>query len=294
MVDFLKMIIRPNFKEQISAVLNLEQAHIEQTAELIENKPLKAKYYGMEILIFNNHTIIKGSIHKLRNERLGKGDQNYNSFSNEDAIQELKELHQVLKIDPKCAIIQNIEVGVNIEVDFNVTQFLKENIIDHSMKPPSTRTKKNNGYVITFDVSEGIIKLYDKGRQYGVDKEIIRIERKFRVNRAIYKKAQIKTVEDLLNPDKLNTLTRCLVDVLQKANIIDTMLLPNDLTHKQRNVLANGINPSFWTNYHNQGLTMEKTKYRRKYLELINRLKLDKKKRSLINQLNKAVITQIA
>lgn len=294
MVDFIKMLIRPNFKEQISAVLKLEQTHIEQTAELLESKPLKAEYYGMEILIYKNHTIIKGSIHKLRNLRLGKGDQNYNNFSNEDAIIELKELYHFLKIDPNLAIIQNIEVGVNIEVPFNVTQFLTENIIDHSMKPPSTRTKKKSGFVVIFDVSEGIIKLYDKGRQYGLDKEILRIERKFKVNRAIFKKSQIKSVNDLLNRDKLNTLTSCITDILKKANIIDTMVLPEDITQRQRILLTNGINPGFWTTYHNQGLTMEKTKYRRKYLELISHLNLDKKKRYLIQQLSEIVLTQIA
>jgi hypothetical protein len=68
--------------------------------------------------------------------------KNYQSFTWEQLQSQITHICKTLSLDPHMPKISTLEVGVNIVTPFEVTPFLKENIISYKGKPFKTDIKR--------------------------------------------------------------------------------------------------------------------------------------------------------
>ena len=176
---------------------------------------------------------IKGSIHKYWNYLNTGQDYNYNDFninSIEETIQLIKRKYNL----SKNGRLVNLEFGLNIETSFSPSEIIDKGIlhlkgITHCKK----NTYRGTGMFKEFGRYDYWIKIYDKGKQFKLNRYILRLEIKFKRNRAI-SKHNINSLNDLFNQDSLELLYSCLRSHIEDLTIIDDISPPKCLTARER------------------------------------------------------------
>lgn len=141
-------------------------------------------------------TIIEGSLHKYWNN----GEHNYNDFSLKDVKIVLSEFLDVFKISPGDANITQLEIGLNIQIEYPIDQVL-QNLFFHRKEPfqwTSTKTE-GNYYQAVHQLYR--IKIYDKTlhykKHYSIDQELLRVEINFQ-GVQLRRLFQLRTLSDLM------------------------------------------------------------------------------------------------
>jgi hypothetical protein len=171
---------------------------------------------------------LSGSLHKYFNE----GAHNYNDFTHANYLETLQRLCTEFKIHPSQLRIQTLEYGVNITPPLNTDLILchclvhyRENIID---SVPSAKGKYKQA-----EHQKYIFKLYNKGRQYKQDREIMRIEVK-QTNWSELRKLGIHTLWDFNQFDKTLFINN-LIEHWKRIVFYD----PTNPTNKKENEYSN-------------------------------------------------------
>jgi hypothetical protein len=180
----------------------LESKSLVFTPVLTEGCIIK-KYYainnGMKISISvpSNRTTISGSIHKFWNE----GKHNHNDFDEYAFLTALNNLCEWLGIMPENMAIKSLEYGVNIKFEYPVAKVLNH-CLQHKRVDIEQGISSDKGKYHKAKHSQFILKLYDKGLQYKLHDNIMRIENK-QTNWSPYRKLGIVTMKDFIQWDKL-------------------------------------------------------------------------------------------
>lgn len=201
----------------------------------------RAKYNG---LIFDRYAQIckvNGSIHKYFNN----GKHNFNDFTLSDYKYALNDLSKVLNINPEIIRIGRIEIGVNLDLDINVYEFLSC-VLMLGYKMP----EKLGQIGFIFKFKEYDLKIYCK--ELDNHKNRLRIE--LVVKHTTKRNAIIKefapycnTLEDLTDPNIWRAFGCELLKVFDKIIIIDKDNIDyTSLTTKEQKLLINGGNPFYW------------------------------------------------
>nr|DAD68953.1 MAG TPA: hypothetical protein [Siphoviridae sp. ctOsn3] len=219
-------------------------------------------YKNMSITPTGAGFILAGSLHKYRSiikgiatcEQIDK-HQGYNGdlFTLQDITEIIAHLCGVLDISPHVCTLQNIEIGVNNVVTFAPFDFLKGVLYHRNDYSP---TIKHGGNYIQFEHNEYYIKLYNKGRQYELPNNVIRVEIKvMKMRKLIEAGINISTLADI-NESTLKQAFDLLYNEFNEVIYYDYSLKTDGLTEaKQRKVLEYQ-NRTFW-----EGLT-KKERYR--------------------------------
>jgi len=261
MIDFIKSLdVKIDIQELLNnPLLEFESKFNVNTGETNETRKT-AKYQDITFEIANNKYVnIKGSLHKYSN----KGKHNYNDFTFSSLIDVIIDLYQKFNINPHFVPINNIEFAVNVNTSFNPKTFIKKNIISHKGTPASIDTFKGNGYLKEFEHSQYYIKIYDKGLQFSQPDNIFRFEVKV-VKMEYLQNIGIKTLADLLNIEKLQSLGKKLISVFNELLIIDKIDTAI-FTAKEKEIYQNGINPMFWERLKPNSKDLDYIKLRSKY-----------------------------
>ena len=220
-------------------------------------------YKNMRITTTQNGFLLEGSLHKYRSiikgvatcEQIDK-HQGFNGdlFTLQDITDTITHLCGVLDISPHICTLQNIEIGVNNVVTFAPFDFLKGVLYHRNDYSP---TIKHGGNYIQFEHNEYYIKLYNKGRQYELSNEVIRVEIKvMKMRKLIEAGINISTLADI-NQSTLKQAFDLLYNEFNEVIYYDYNLKTDGLTEaKQRKVLEYQ-NRTFW-----EGLT-----YKQRYKE---------------------------
>ena len=221
-------------------------------------------YKNISITPTGEGFILAGSLHKYRSiikgiatcEQIDK-HQGYNGdlFTLQDITEIIAHLCGVLDISPHVCTLQNIEIGVNNVVTFAPFDFLKGVLYHRNDYSP---TIKHGGNYIQFEHNEYYIKLYNKGRQYELPNNVIRVEIKvMKMRKLIEAGINISTLADI-NESTLKQAFNLLYNEFNEVIYYDYSLKTEGLTEaKQRKVLEYQ-NRTFW-----EGLT-KKERYREK------------------------------
>jgi len=219
-------------------------------------------YKNMTITPTGAGFVLAGSLHKYRSiikgiatcEQIDK-HKGYNGdlFTLQDITDTITHLCGVLDISPHVCTLQNIEIGVNNVVTFAPFDFLKGVLYHRNDYSP---TIKHGGNYIQFEHNEYYIKLYNKGRQYELPNEVIRVEIKvMKMRKLIEAGINISTLADI-NESTLKQAFDLLYNEFNEVIYYDYSLKTDGLTEaKQRKVLEYQ-NRTFW-----EGLT-KKERYR--------------------------------
>ncbi|MDO6736516.1 hypothetical protein [Wenyingzhuangia sp. 2_MG-2023] len=167
------------------------------TGEIFEYK--EARFKNFKIQIFNSGRVwISGSIHIYSND----GKHNYNDMNQSCFLNTLKLLKKELLIEPFNLKILNLEWGYNIIPLLLMSNYVIDRCVQHlSVDKTVGIDCKIEGKYIQFKHSNYILKIYNKGLQYKLNKEVLRIEVK-QMNWSKYRAKGIYTLEDFINCDK--------------------------------------------------------------------------------------------
>jgi hypothetical protein len=184
---------------------------INYTVDLMNNEFLKfmpvykntyinhhfAEYNNMIFKIYNSGSIyISGSLHKLYN----RGKHNSNDFDLNAFKDVLKDFNDKFDILPKNLRILGLEFGVNIEPIIK-TDTILNNILQHKRIDFENNIKSRYGNYLQAKHSNFILKIYNKAKQYQLEKEVLRIEVK-QCNWSEYRKKGLNTLQDFIDFDK--------------------------------------------------------------------------------------------
>ena len=148
---------------------------------------------------------MKGSFHKFYNQ----GEHNHNDFTFSDFVDVVIQLYQFFHIDPFKINLNNIEFGVNVQTSFDPADFLNSLLLYRTTIPEVTRDR--NTHIVEFVNQQYILKIYNKGLQYGLNRWILRFEVKF-IKMQPLKGIGIQNIGDLLNIVKLREMGECWVN----------------------------------------------------------------------------------
>jgi hypothetical protein len=170
-----------------------------------------------------------------------------------------------------------LQIGINLTVDFNPSEFLNYLII-HRGKPFTRQTGKKKDYT-ECEHEQFYIKIYNKGLQYGLSKNILRIEVKFR-KMEIPNRLGIPVLSDLLDVSKIKKLNEKFLDIFEEILIGGHIVTHEKLSNRDRLLFANGHNPNYWQqvipksdDYTIGSKSKEYKKARKKYETQLSRFK---------------------
>ncbi|WP_020607702.1 hypothetical protein [Spirosoma spitsbergense] len=249
----------------------------EQTGEVLR-RPRRADDRGLTFTLIPQlsgtgyRVELKGSLHTFYNHvrdraALGNSDQ----FMVDHLLTALDQLVMSYQIDPFNAKLNNIEFGVNVSLPFPVSLVLK-NLVSYKNRP-FTRDTRSDTLYYQCETQRYIVKLYDKGHQYGLTTNLLRVEVKvlrmeYLRSRGVY----LTTLADLLNVANYGTIGALLVDTFKAIIFDDPTIDPTRLNSRERSIYENGRNPRFWhipddltptqANTHRQRLHRAEQRYR--------------------------------
>ncbi len=139
-----------------------------------------AEYHYCKIKVYDSGRILfTGSIHKMYNSinnivAPNNGDKGFNG-NDFNLVQILKMrdlLCELFNCDPKQMVFENLEIGLNIPVNFMVEMFINS-LLYHNGKKFEFRYLDHYAQVLHNNYR---LKIYNKGNQYGMENKVLRIE----------------------------------------------------------------------------------------------------------------------
>ena len=224
--------------------LNFLEAHSTKTG-LIYEYPKTAKWKCWEFEIKSHSFLeVSGSLHKHWN----KGS-NENDFTLRDLYSAIVDFCRFLKVSPYDMTVHNLEFGVNIVPDINASVIMRD-IVCYKNRMAKNPIDNENGYFMEFETDEYYLKIYDKGLQAQEVWEmkagnILRVEVKA-TNSGFLQFANILSMADLLDPNKLKLLGNRLDRIFKEVVFDDCAIKPNELKKVDSKVYQLLVNPRVW------------------------------------------------
>ena len=191
---------------------------------------------------------LKGSLHKSHH-----GGRNFEPFTFPQLLKEIDRIERGLHLPADCWKIDNIEVGVNICPPFSKpADFIDRHLLMHGPKeffPYLPAGGKQIGKHSKGD--KFFLKVYDKGLQYDLPADLLRIELRF-IKMAPLKTYGINTLESLRSLSHLEALLRPLLAAWDKV-LLTEPLAPSLLKKrplKERKFLRSAEHLQYWKDLH--------------------------------------------
>lgn len=225
MIDFIRLQYKDKrlIEPFILSDTNFKDLHVcleYHSGEIIY--PYLANLESMDIIVYEKSVYVKNSLHKLKNFRQGKGNQNHNDFTYSELCEEIDYLCEKL-VDLKTADITQLEFGLNIDVNKSAEEIVAENILMYKFSIHSQHKKfKGKGEYKQYENSNFYIKVYDKAKQYNRYSNILRFEIKF-INKKEFIPLGIRYIDDLKNKTNLKRMFNYLLKRFDEMNIIDAL-----------------------------------------------------------------------
>jgi len=157
-------------------VLDFREPVNRDTSTIEDNQKRTAKYKN---LIFQYHPLtdrmfLSGSLHIFWND----GEHNYNDFILSGFLEVLSDLYRCLGITPQNIHLTQVEWGLNITPPID-TNTIIEHCLFHIWKPFEIKIDNAEGkYSQVEHKNYYLLKCYNKGLHYSLNKNLLRFERK--------------------------------------------------------------------------------------------------------------------
>ncbi|SIQ74193.1 hypothetical protein [Maribacter ulvicola] len=218
-----------------------------KTGELKDGTQV-AKYKGLTFIITNSikyqgvtYCSVRGSLHKYYN----KGETNANDFTIYQLKEVINDLYKKFSINPKIALLRNVEFGVNLYTTITAKAILNNLVALNS--DPFTDFKANGQKIgKTIAKQRYTLKIYNKGKQEGLKPQnLLRVE--IAVKKMDYlTKYNIKTLDDLLKINKVQPLGILLATYWTNSIYYDKQLNWKGLTDYERKKVLYYATPRNW------------------------------------------------
>ncbi len=255
MIDYIRFYVRVDKHPHIQDFL--ESLGLSFYPQYNKNEITYFKHehiLGFTIKIYDNIFLFEGSLHKLYNQLHNKKG-NHTHFDFQMLTYTICWICQYFAIEPKNAIIKRFEIGVNLSMEYEVSQYL--NIFkSYQFKKPFTTVKKNKH--IQCRLTQYYIKVYDKTyeskfrQNVFIKGNIVRIELVFTKMQPI--KKIVSTLDDLIIPNHQIQLTEFLLKKYNQIIFHHKLENLNHLSQREREIFYLSQVPAFWEtkNYYNR------------------------------------------
>ncbi len=174
---------------------------------------------------------------------------NYQDYNFNELRSTLCFLQREIGFSLNGANVHALEIGVNIETPIPPKEIFK-NYLQYKTTLFQPMRGKGKMFGIECDMSQFKIKVYDKGKQYKLENNLMRFE--VRVKKMQYLnrtyKIHLYSIQDLLNKDIFKDLERVLLSVY--SSILKLENLPIEvLKLRDRELLLSGRSQAYWTGW---------------------------------------------
>lgn len=257
----------------------------------------EGKYFGMHIIKYpSGRVMVKGSIHKFYN----RTDFNGNDFDMKSFCSSLQGLQTELSLLPECCKLENIEIGVNIQLPFDPNKILQNLLFHRSAEFNKTIS---GAFYYQSAKRDYIIKMYNKTDQYekklkkyaqnqnfikpGEKKEFsllkkavkdylqpntLRFEIKFLKMNPLNDLGIVK-LSDVLKPEMDTHLKGFLLKEFQEVYFYDYTTDETRMKSVEFNKLKDYRNPNYWVNLNKKDKYYHKKKFQEMTLKYSQNLK---------------------
>lgn len=219
-----------------------------QETYLILSKETKYKLY------------ISGSLHSNQFE-----GANFNDFYYSMLVCQIDKIMTIKGIDSNKMYLKNLEVGINIKVDFNILNHLERNLLVYKGNSFNQYKYDRMGKYIGFYCerpSRFEVKIYDKSLQYNLPYNLLRYEIKYKRMQTI-NKLGIYQLSDLSNKRNLELLFN---EILTKFDyILLNEIPPKKLSKAKKNYYQKVSNPIYWKCLNSEKNNIKYQNERRKF-----------------------------
>ncbi|MEQ7798181.1 hypothetical protein ABDJ41_00100 [Pedobacter sp. ASV1-7] len=259
MYDGIKVSIRDEAlveKLRNNDLLKFNQHCYIPTAEVTS---YTSKYGGLNFELFSSSRVtINGSLHKYYNN-----GNNHDDFSMQKLKYTLMRLSDEFGVDPNTARLNNLEFGVNINTSFSPNAFLND-LQSYKWQPFNMMSVKGKGYgKECFHFRQYGLKIYNKGLQYGLPKNTLRIEKKI-ITMCALKRGHLY-LSDLTNPELWTHCKDELIELLDHT-IINEPVNSKEFTKNEQRIYNAVINQSNWVNFTRD----KKARYKKSFNQIIS------------------------
>jgi hypothetical protein len=245
----------------------------ELTGELNETDARCADHHGLTFTHYpSGYTTLHGSIHKYRQGGTNSGDFTFTEFQ-----ATIAELCERFDLDPANMHLLQLEAGVNIVPPISTPDALKAIVCHregHAFSPMRTQGGTSLGLELYRD--QYGIKIYDKGRQYGLPGDLLRFEVKFTKGKPL-NSLRIHNMGDLLNLKAWDALRIRVLGIFDELHITEPGIRLHRLSISQRTFCTLATTPAYW-----QGRTRgQRYKDRGRYDAILDRQRVPSLKDAL-------------
>lgn len=244
MVDWLKMICRDwhIIQKFIASELVDFKKKVNVSTGEIDDDYLEGEKSGFKFKIKSQKYMeVSGSIHKYH-----EGGVNDTDFTISMLCKAVQKFECDFELPASSLKIVNIEFGVNILTIVSPQTIMDDLICYKNYLPSKDERKSNNGRLIVYTMTDYEVKLYDKGSQYFLSKNLLRIEFKVKKSRMIAALG-IETLDDLLSESSLIQLKDLFMYLYQGFAFDDYTINTDDLSLTDSKVYEKLSNPKEWS-----------------------------------------------
>jgi hypothetical protein len=222
------------------------------TSEVSEKYTYKLHYSTITIYP-SNIILFRGSLHKLYNSIYNSNidekqktkvnrynGYNANIYTLNNIYSTITYLTKFFNCNPEDLQFQNLEIGFNLNVSFHPNLFLK-GLVSHKCKSPNINF---NGGAIEFKHNNYLIKIYNKGEQYKLPQNILRVELKYKKSKEL-KPFGIKTMANI-NPNSLQLAYNAIQKRLNEIIYFDYTINLKTIKKLNRIKLERYKQPYYW------------------------------------------------
>lgn len=186
---------------------------------------------------------IGGSLHKWKNRT-----HNFDTFYWHQLVKVCDEISEAFQFKPELAFICSLEAGLNIEFakewTYKAAQIPKNVVLlKNQPRKINKEFQRNKGFLLQSTKSEVATKMYDKGKQFYLTYELLRIENKFQKSRS----ANIKLFSELTDIRKHDELAQKLLKTFETLILFQPEIFLNkSLLEEDRQFLSIHQNENEW------------------------------------------------
>ncbi|HNP32159.1 MAG TPA: hypothetical protein PKN96_02570 [Flavobacterium sp.] len=248
MIDFVK--IKYQDKDKLKRYI-LEAKNFDIVSDIVDlntgllNDFPFTKLGVLDIKIFANSAYVQNSIHKMYNYLKTGNAHNYDDFSYSKLCETIDYLTNNL-INLNETYITQFEFGLNLTIDKVPEHVVRRNVLFHNKLIASSNRFFGKGEYKQFPHTNFIIKVYDKGKQYQLKRNTLRLEVKL-IRRIEFLKLGVSNIQDFKIEDVLRRCFKYFIMRFEQLIIIDdfdeSMIADNEDYLK----LNRYTNPLFWS-----------------------------------------------
>lgn len=273
MIDYQQRIIQ-NAGDQFIDHFGLEAIR-NDSGELLEYEDYIDGDLKSKVIIPNNggptYVKQKGSLHKYHNYITGQGIQNYNDFTFKQLQFTLDHIEEVYPTG-LAGKLETLEYGINILTEIDPKIIIEDHILLFKGKEGNKTTYSNGGISKQWDKTNYYLKIYDKGKHYQIQDNILRVEIKFTTHRGIIN-AGVESLHSLRQKDVLDGLNNTIMKAIDNLTVIDHT--DPQISNREKEIFDIFTSYRKLKNLSKKVSRTEKGRLKKKFQEILSRNKLD-------------------